>query len=726
MFSIPMGNSTADVVLPFRPPIHPDPARNWRQYQRAGGNPLMHDAFPLDHMPFDLKDMPKPKPLPPMMPDVVFKEGQYYMQSTISNETTTSHSRDASEAQQSQTAQDANVEDGTGKADVPKFTPQQIEEYWKSHEAAIGFDEEDDEKLFPSSCMNKSEAPMSVGNNNLTVPIHRHGYRPSQNEDAARGSRVHEYAGMPAPTHNGGVAFASRAPSRAESSEKKFISTMNVNAPEFINRPASMNQDADYEHKPALATGYSDYPLSKVGFSSTTPFDPQPFPMLNPELFEADNTSQAYGGGKSQPFGADSSQLYGGGNSEPFGTGNSEPFGADNSQPFGAGNSQPYRGGNSQPFGAGNSQLYGGGNSQPFGGDNSQTFGANNSRSFGAGNSQPYGADSSQIRSYPYGANNPQSFGVGNSQEYGADSSQMGSYPYGASNSQSFGVGNSQEYGADSSQIRSYPYGANKPQSLGVGNSQEYGADSSQMGSYPYGASNSQSFGVSNAQPSGGGNSQPFGADSSQIHSYPYGMGNSQSYGAANSQQQGGAVSQQYGAGNSERHGPSSSHPYGGGPSQQYGGAISRQYGAGNSHPFSSAPGQAYLAYPSSGRYNGASDPYQPSISKDSSFSGNSTYKPIPIGPQRPPTGPSKLLSTNAANRNFYGYNRGKNGGGGAPPTSVEEFGRRVARHGDPSQYEVKRESQFNDSVNRATSNRGPNNAYGSKKSWRPSHSRGL
>jgi hypothetical protein len=38
-----------------------EPTRNWGYYQRMGGDPRMHKLFPLDHVPFDVKDFPAPK-----------------------------------------------------------------------------------------------------------------------------------------------------------------------------------------------------------------------------------------------------------------------------------------------------------------------------------------------------------------------------------------------------------------------------------------------------------------------------------------------------------------------------------------------------------------------------------------------------------------------------------------------------------------------------------------
>ena len=38
-----------------------DPTQNWGYYQRMGGDPQMHKLFPLDHVPFDVKDFPAPK-----------------------------------------------------------------------------------------------------------------------------------------------------------------------------------------------------------------------------------------------------------------------------------------------------------------------------------------------------------------------------------------------------------------------------------------------------------------------------------------------------------------------------------------------------------------------------------------------------------------------------------------------------------------------------------------
>lgn len=383
MVSIPMGDSTVDVVVPFRPPIHPDPAKNWGKYQRAGGSPQVHNAFPLDHVAFDLKDMPKTITTSPMMSNAVFKDDEYHMQSFKNNEKATSPSQAVLEAQKAQKTQNASVKNGSGKAVDSQFTAEEVEEYWKKHEAAIGFDEEDDDKFFPAHAMNIREDPKYAGNNNLTIPIHRHGHRPSQNEDAARGSQMQEYTGMPAPAHDGDVANVSRAPSRAELPDKKFNSTMNVNAPEFINRSASMNQTANYEFKPSLATGYSNYPLSKVGFSSTMPYDRQPFASLNPEQYAADGSSQEYGGGNPQTYGTDVSQPYGAAT-------HSHSYGAESSQEYGPGNSQQHSEATSQSYGAGSFHPYGGGLSQQNGGVMSQPYGACNSQTFTSALGQNY------------------------------------------------------------------------------------------------------------------------------------------------------------------------------------------------------------------------------------------------------------------------------------------------------------------------------------------------
>jgi hypothetical protein len=170
---VPIGDYSMDVSVPFRPPVHPDPNKNWRKFQRSGGMPQLHDAFPLDHVVYDPKDMPEAHTLYPRLGKSSNKESQYGLKSGIDDKKVTQDSKEKTKAN-----------DRTDNTSQNRFTTCDTGDMGEAYEAAIGFSSDDDETFFPARNMKEDVRFADI--NRLPKPIHRHGHRPSQNENMVK------------------------------------------------------------------------------------------------------------------------------------------------------------------------------------------------------------------------------------------------------------------------------------------------------------------------------------------------------------------------------------------------------------------------------------------------------------------------------------------------------------------------------------------------------------
>ena len=264
--TIPVGDKTMHITVPFRPPVHPDPGKNWRRFQRSGGISQLHDAFPLDHLVFDPKDMPEVATPPPII-GVFDNRGQSNQNAGVNNKGATKD-----------TKININKSDNT---DSNKVTTGVTRDMSDPYEAAVGFSSDDDEAFFPAR--NMKEDVTSADINRLPKPIHRHGHRPSQNDTTMKARKMHNK--LP----QGGndvvanpIVASHKAPNNFELPKKKLTSTMNVNAPEFVNKSTSAWPTPGMEfmmNPPAL--GFASHHLPAMGLPSMTmEFHPPPFPQL--------------------------------------------------------------------------------------------------------------------------------------------------------------------------------------------------------------------------------------------------------------------------------------------------------------------------------------------------------------------------------------------------------------------------------------------------------------
>lgn len=267
MVSVPIGNYTMNVSVPFRPPINRDPNKNWRKFQRLGGIPQLHNAFPLDHMVYDPKDMPPIPSPPPIMGKSMMASSKYYHQSGHGNNTHTSGAK--KDGTYYQVVNDSN-NDATSR--ITRDTED-------AYEAAVGFSSDDDKTFFPDR--NMKEDARSADINRIPKPLHRHGHRPSQNENAAKSKHNQSCSGPdskdPAPSS---VKADPKALNKTGLPSKKFTSTMNVNAPEFVNKPSTLVGPSLGFMTSSLAGGVSNYTtLPDSGFAPVKKSTPSPFPV---------------------------------------------------------------------------------------------------------------------------------------------------------------------------------------------------------------------------------------------------------------------------------------------------------------------------------------------------------------------------------------------------------------------------------------------------------------
>ena len=348
--SAPIGNRTVDISVPFRPPIHPDPEKTWRKYQRAGGNSQLHNAFPLDHLVYNPKDMPEGPTPPPAKSNLGNEGGQYYMTSNMNNE------------KAGEDTEKVNIKDQSNNTAGNKTTTRTSKDAYNEIQAAIGFDSDDDDIFFPASCM--EEKPKAVDTSHLTQPMHDgHGHRPSQNENTAKGKQAQKHASINA---HDPVATDSKAQSKIGLPSKKLGSTMNVNAPEFVTNPAPMHQASGLEFMANnFATGYSN--SFAAGYSNS-------FSIGHSNSF-ATGYSNSFSTGHSNSFAPELSNPVAGGHPISFGTGYSNPLSTGYSNTPVTGYSNPLAGGysnqplhdtsftstlkyNPQPFAASNQQPF--------------------------------------------------------------------------------------------------------------------------------------------------------------------------------------------------------------------------------------------------------------------------------------------------------------------------------------------------------------------------------
>jgi hypothetical protein len=268
MAFIPSGDSTLQIPVPFRPPVHRDPQKNWRRFQRSGGFSLLHNAFPLDHLVYDPKDMPEIPTPPPIIGGYSNNGGQLGQQN------------DANEKEAAQGAKNVNTNaDNTAGNDFDTDSSKGINE---PYGAAIGFSSDDDELYFPA--WNMKENATSADANRLPKPLHRHGHRPSQNDNMIKDKQMQNKFGQGriVPVADYAVA-GTKAPSKSELPQKKLTSTMNVNAPEFVNTSASVYPPPGFEFRMnPLAPGFATQPQPQPGLPSMMMnYDLQPFPVMH-------------------------------------------------------------------------------------------------------------------------------------------------------------------------------------------------------------------------------------------------------------------------------------------------------------------------------------------------------------------------------------------------------------------------------------------------------------
>ena len=260
-----IGDYSVDVSVPFRPPVHPDPKRNWRKFQRSGGMPQLHNAFPLDHVVYDPKDMPEAATLHPCSGNSSNKESQYGSKSRLDDTKVTEYSKEK-----------MKTNDQSDNTSRDWFTTCDTGNMAEAYEAAIGFSSDDDETFFPARNMKEDVRFADI--NRLPKPIHRHGHRPSQNENMVQDKEVKIQPGWEI---HGSAADSmvtdSKASRKVELPGKKFTSTMNVNAPEFVNVSTSARQISDFEYAMnPFASGFSNYALPGTGFAPIMRLNPQP------------------------------------------------------------------------------------------------------------------------------------------------------------------------------------------------------------------------------------------------------------------------------------------------------------------------------------------------------------------------------------------------------------------------------------------------------------------
>ena len=331
--SAPIGNYTMDVSVPFRPPIHSDPEKTWRKFQRSGGIPQLHNAFPLDHLVYDPKDMPEGPTPPPAMSSLGDEGVQYYMTSNVNNE------------KAGEEVKNANTNDQPNDNGGNKANTRTSKDAYNEIQAAIGFDSDDDDIFFPASCM--EEKPQAVHTSQSTQPMHGHGHGPSKNENEAKVKQAQKHSRMNA---HDSVAADSKVQSKAGLPGKKIASTMNVNAPEFVTNPAPMHQASglDFMANP-LASGYSNNFVTGCSGSSATGYSNPPISGYSNPLTGGYSNPQATGylnplaGGYSNPLAAGYSNplVTGYSNQPPHDTSfastmkyDPQSFAASNLQPF--------------------------------------------------------------------------------------------------------------------------------------------------------------------------------------------------------------------------------------------------------------------------------------------------------------------------------------------------------------------------------------------------------
>jgi hypothetical protein len=238
--------------------------------------PQLHDAFPLDHVVYDPKDMPEADTLYPRLGKSSNKESQYGLKSGIDDKKVTEDSKEKIKAN-----------DRTDNTSQNRFTTCDTRDMGEAYEAAIGFSSDDDETFFPARNMKEDVRFADI--NRLPKPIHRHGHRPSQNENLVKDKEIKKRPGW---EMHGSAADSmvsdSKASRKVELAGKKFTSTMNVNAPEFVNTSASVRQASDFEYTMnPLASGFPNHALPGIGFAPIMKFNPQPSAIPNLPLLMA-------------------------------------------------------------------------------------------------------------------------------------------------------------------------------------------------------------------------------------------------------------------------------------------------------------------------------------------------------------------------------------------------------------------------------------------------------
>lgn len=419
MVSAPIGSQGMEVPMPLRPTTHTAP-NSWATHQTVGGDPRMHKAFPLGHVPFHHRDMRHVSTPPPRMNDSIFSQTP----SALTPPVTTGHSP------LSQTQEVTNKSNGDNKSNVlakkpdeveeitaekigSRFTARDIEEYWERHESAIGFSESDDEMYFPNYSKKETAHGKTAKNSNLLPPAASYNHGAHQDEISSKWKyNPQEYAKW----DGYGSTSAPAASGSSMAGKTKTTSTMNANAPEFVNRTATALEAIGIAPTLNLdpPSGHQVYQLQEVDYSSAMPYNSQPYGTSDSGGYDQTDTRR---------YGEADSQLYGINNFQPYEGTSFQPYEGTNFPSYESSNHQACEGNNSQAYERVNSHAYEGTNTQAYGTTNSLSNDAAKSQAYSSTNSQPYASTST----YPYPqqsyANTQPPYGGANVRAYGTNSS---------------------------------------------------------------------------------------------------------------------------------------------------------------------------------------------------------------------------------------------------------------------------------------------------------------
>lgn len=263
--SLDIGNHRVDISVPFRPPIHPDPKKTWRRFQRSGGIPQIHNAFPLDHLVYDPKDMPDAHPHWQDISDSDIEDRSY-----IEEGSADSHKVLEDDSKRQKKYQGTNNNDS-------KVKNSDIHGSSRLHESAVGFSSDDDDIFFP---VGSKASTRPADTNPAPKSTHRHYHRTSENNsegmEKEHSAEWEVYDSLP---RSDFIVVHTPSPGRLELPDKKLASAMNVNAPEFVapttaNAPTS---DPDLTMNP-YPSGSSRYIAPPgVGFNAMMHLNALPF-----------------------------------------------------------------------------------------------------------------------------------------------------------------------------------------------------------------------------------------------------------------------------------------------------------------------------------------------------------------------------------------------------------------------------------------------------------------